>query len=307
MDSGPSLKTTKDISLLIVTYNSANAITSCLRSIQSAGKGSPAFEIIIVDNASTDTTREIIRGQFPGVALIANNNNPGFAAAVNKGAEAAKGKYLLLLNPDTAVPENFLQRLPDFLQSNSQASVVGVNLVDAKGNHQPSCWKTPGLFTVLSEMFLPYKMSLGLVTDNPALRSEVSMVSGACMAIRKELFDRLHGFDAEYFMYYEDADFCFRARKEGYKIFYNPEIKVLHHAGGSTSDMQLFYERLYTSKLLFFKKNYSAVYSVIVHLIVFLGIIIRIPAYYVAGAVLFNKKLLSLARVHILLLKKLVG
>jgi GT2 family glycosyltransferase len=292
-------------SIIIVTYNSAETIVACLKSISSNITDGPVFEIILIDNASTDATRQIIRTQFPDVILIENKKNTGFATAVNQGAESSKGKYLLFFNPDAVASEKFLRRLFEYLQSDSQASIVGVNLVDTNGKHQPSCWKTPGLFTLLPEMFLPYKLSLEFVTDNPTLRTEVKMVSGACMVIRREVFDRLHGFDTEYFMYYEDADICFRARKEGYKVFFNPEINVLHYIRGSRTDEQLFYEQFYNSKLLFFKKHFSPVFSVMAHLLVFLGIFVRIPAYEAVGAITFNKKLLRLAKVHTLLLRNI--
>ncbi len=286
------------ISIIIVTYNSSSTIAACLKSLLSQSSDGKDIEVIIVDNASTDTTRKTISADFPQVTLIENKTNVGFAAAVNQGAAAAKGAHFLLLNPDTLMQNTFIRRLADFLHGNHQAAVAGCNLVDREGKHQPSCWKKPTLSMLLLETFLPCKVSLPLVTDNPPLLSEVKMVSGACMAIKRDVFERVGGFDEQFFIYYEDADFCFRARKAGYKVFFNPAISVFHEVGGSSADQTMMFLHLYQSKTSFFEKHYPGVTSVIAKAVIRAGILVRIPLYWMAAKLLFNQELLRLSKVH---------
>lgn len=286
------------ITVIIVTCNSASTISTCLKSVFSESSQEKDFQVIAVDNASTDQTKRIVAGEFPQVTLIENETNLGFAAAINRGAAAAKGTHLLLLNPDTIVQNSFIRRLLDFLQVNHLAAVVGCNLVDNNGRHQPSCWKKPGLRTLLLETFLPYKISLPLVTDNPTLFGEVKMVSGACMAVRREVFERLGGFDAQFFLYYEDADFCFRTRKAGYKVLFNPGISVFHQGGGIAADRHVLLRHFYKSKNIFFRKHFQPLYASIAHRIIVAGIALRIPVYWTAGRILFNDELLRLSKYH---------
>ncbi len=284
-------------STIIITYNSSSTIVDCLKSVTDSAEGSEV-EIILVDNASPDETKKIIKERFAQLHLIENKTNAGFAAAVNQGAQVANGGYLLLLNPDTKVEKKFFQKVSDFVQANKLAAVTGCNLVDDRGKHQASCWKKPTLGTTLLEMFLPYELSLQMITEDPVLTSEVGMVSGACMAIRRDLFDRLKGFDPQFFMYYEDSDFCYRTRKEGFHIFFNQSINVYHKISGSGGKPETLTMQYYRSKNLFFRKHYGAFYAFTVRMIVLLGVVIRVPAYGIAGIVLFNKKFVDLAKLY---------
>lgn len=287
------------LSIIIVAFNSASTIADCLNSVKSNDLGKEEIEIIVIDNASPDKTKKIIKEQFPEINLIENTANLGFAAAVNRGAEKAKGRYLVLLNPDTKVEKNFVSKLCNYVTGNHLAVVTGSNLVDARGKHQASCWKKPTMMRTVLEMFLPYEMSIQLLTEHHLLPSEVEMVSGACMTIRRDLWDRLKGFDAEFFMYYEDADFCFRARDQGYKIFYHPSINVYHKVSGSVANPHSLIHYYFTSKILFFEKHYSARYTLIVKMIIYTGIIVRIPVYAIVGAATRNKKLSDLAKLFL--------
>ena len=293
-------------SLIIVTYNSSDVILPCLDSLFHAEGIVLPFEVIVVDNASTDGTVEAVRRKFASVTVLENKNNIGFAAALNQGAAVAKGTFLLLLNPDTVLHEGFLHQLHECFKSSPNAAIVGCNLVDGNGNHLPSCWYDPSLKTVFYEMFLPHKMALELVTENPATDQRVDMVSGACMVIRREVFQQLNGFDTRFFMYYEDADFCLRARQAGYNVYYYPAVSAFHHVGKSTTDMVLFYQRVFKSKLLFLQKHRPTWYYVTAYLMVIVGMLIRIPAYVIVGAITFNTKLLRLAKCYTLTLRRTV-
>ncbi|TLY33644.1 MAG: glycosyltransferase family 2 protein [Ignavibacteria bacterium] len=179
--------------------------------------------------------------------------------------------------------------------------------MDDQGRNQPSCWETPGLKTLTFEAFLPYALSLSLVASSPESSREVDMVSGACMAVRREVFKRLGGMNAKFFMYYEDADFCLRARRAGYHVYFCHEILAVHRLRKSPDTYSAsFFSNLYESKVLFFQKHFSRTYSEIARLIIVSGIVLRIPAYFLAGVLLFNKQLLRLSKYHTLVLRKML-
>ncbi len=294
-----------NLSVIIVTYNSAEFIDNCIKSIELNNHHD--IELIVVDNASTDSTSQIIKNKFPNITLIQNRKNIGFAAAVNQAAILSKSDYLLLLNPDTTLESNFFNKLLISIEGKSDLLIIGFKLVGVNGEHQPTCWKTPSLKTLLSEMFLPYKLSLQLVTENKHSLSEVDSVSGACMLLKREVFEKLQGFDERFFMYLEDIDFCLRARKSGYKVFINPDIIVVHHiAKSSWQDMQSFFLNIYKSKIYFFRKHYRTANFLLAFLLIIIGIKLRIVMYFISGVLSFNKKLISLSKYHIFVLKKII-
>lgn len=222
-----------------MTYNSAASIGECLDALRPSW--TELFELLIVDNASADKTCSIVREHSLAPRLITNHSNVGFATAVNQGCEGSRGGVIVLLNPDTRVEEAFLTKILQTFSAHSETAVIGCNLVDDRGAHQPSCWKTPSLLMVALEVFLPHSFALPLITVNPTTSAEVPMVSGACMGVRRDRFERLGGMDGQFFMYYEDADFCLRIRQQGFKVMFIPGIRVLHRAGGSTTNLESFY------------------------------------------------------------------
>lgn len=292
-------------SVIIVTYNSAEFIEKCIKSIEL--ENHTDVELILLDNSSTDSTVQIIEEKFSSIRLVKNKHNVGFAAAVNQAVVQSKSDYLLILNPDTILETKFINKLHKFIEEKPDLSIIGFVLIGVNGEHQPTCWKTPSLKTLFFEMFLPYKLSLKLVTEKYNSLSEVDSVSGACMLVKRNVFEKLSGFDERFFMYLEDLDFCLRARKEGYKVFTNPEIKAVHHiAKSSWQDMQSFFFNLYTSKIYFFRKHYRRTYSFLAYILIISGLKLRVVAYFTAGVFLFNKHLLRLSKYHIFVAKKII-
>jgi hypothetical protein len=296
------------LSVIIVTYNSKQTIGDCLRSIELSARQLPPgdkLEIICVDNASTDGSADIIASSFSTVRLIRNEENRGFAAAVNQAAKAAKCDALFILNPDTSLTENTLVEISRFLRERNDVSLFGCRLQDVDGKPQPSCYKTPSLWTLALEMFLPYSGSLRFVTNSPPSPvsqergGEVDTVTGAAMVVRKNLFEKLGGFSEDFFLYYEDLDFCVRARAAGSAAYYIPSAVVMHRKGASSwQDMKMFFYYLYSSKLTYFRKHLSRLGYAFARILIYWGIILRIIAYSVVGTLTFNKHLLSLARDH---------
>ena len=295
-----------DVSIVIVNYNMRSLVSECLTSLERL-QTDVDFEVFLVDNASSDGSADALRQAFPWISVIENHENAGFARACNQGVRLAHGDYILFLNPDTVLDHNFFRSVEDFCSAHPEAEIAGFKLTDPQGNQHASCWKTPNLFTLCLEMFLPYSLSLPLVTRRPERTCEVEMVSGACMFIRKDAFVRLNGFDSSFFMYYEDADFCLRAREKGLKIFYVPNLTVSHRGSqSSVSDLQQFFIQFYTSKLLFFKKHKPIPVYTTAKCLIILGIIVRISAYYITGLLSVNKKLLRLSKYHTLVLPVLL-
>jgi GT2 family glycosyltransferase len=268
------------LSLVIVTYNSSSVIGPCLESLQEYTD----LEIVIVDNASTDTTLQVIESRFPTVVLIKNSANKGFASAANKGFARTSAPWVMFLNPDTTFRGNSINSLTTILQQEQQWSIAGCRMVDQKGKPQVSCWKPPSLFSLFLESYLPYRVSLPLITEMLDDAREVEMVSGGCMIVRREVFADLGGFDERFFLYYEDADFCLRARRDQQRIWYLSGVLVTHHVAVSTEgDRDVFFNHIYSSKRAFYRKHFQGVRSSIASGFILSGIILRIIAYGFVG------------------------
>jgi|ERR1041384_446951 GT2 family glycosyltransferase len=296
------------VSIIIVTYNSAPIIGACLRSLASLEGDARRLQVIVIDNASTDKTREIIRSTSPQVRMIENKENVGFAVGVNRAFELAESDLLLLVNPDAILQADFLLNLTQFMILYPHAGIVGSRLLNEQGAPQPSCWRTPGLMTVLIEALLPYEWSLALLAASPEASCEVEMVSAACVAVKRHVFEQLNGFDEKFFMYYEDSDFCLRARKKGIRVYFCHNASAVHTLRKpAESHTTTFFEHIYRSKMLFFRKHYRPAYSAIARLVVFSGVLFRIPVYLFAGVVLSNKPWMRLSSYHIAALKAVLA
>lgn len=296
-----------NFSYIVISYNSADFITGCLNSIIQQESNDITSEVILIDNASEDSTVEIVRKKFPQIILKENLENVGFAAAVNQAVSNSKGKYILLLNPDAVLKDNFVNGLFSFVNKTPDASIIGVKIVDGNNKHQPSAWKNVSFFTLLVEMLLPYDASIKLVTESPNTPALVENVSGACMLIRRDTFQTLGGFDERFFLYYEEIDFCKRVKQKGYKIYYNPDLEVIHFAAKSSSnDPEVFFFHLYRSKLLYIKKHFSNPFYLISLVLVIVGLFLRAIVSFIAGCFSFHKHLFRLSKSLIFVLFKIV-
>ncbi len=235
-----------DISICIVSWNVAADLARCLSSLHD-GAADAASETIVVDNASGDGTPALVATQFPGVALIANDHNAGFAAANVQAMARAKGRYLLLLNPDTVVPAGALAELVRFADAHPDAGVIGPKLVYADGRLQYSCRCFPTIAAALFRntwlgALVPHARARTCYLmedwDHAAVR-EVDWVSGACMLIRREAYAQVGPLDAGFYWGSEDVDYCWRMHKTGWKVLYTPTPVITHHVGRSTDQAAL--------------------------------------------------------------------
>ncbi len=293
------------LSVVIVNFNSGVDVLRCLHSLGVSGRTVQDLVVIVVDNASTDSSVSSICSKFPAVKLMHNGENKGFAAGANQGAAHSRREYIMFLNPDTDLDPDFFTGLTGFLRKYPGASIVGCRMVDKAGRQQGSCWKTPTWGSALIEAILPYAISKLLSTQKPRTAREVDAVSGACMVVSRDAFEALGGFDERFFMYYEDADLCLRARQAGLRVMYCPDASGFHRVGGSAwANPLAFALANFTSKLRYFKKHYSPTYFGAVKWIVAAGIVIRVPVYLLAGVLSIDKRLIHLAVIHLKVLPK---
>jgi len=232
---------TPDLSIIIVNWHSAEFVRACVDSVREHTKRL-TYEILVVDNASFDGCDEALKKHAPDVDYIQCDENVGFAKANNRGFRASRGKSLLFLNPDTEVVAPAIDLLHRALQQLPDAGAVGARLLNGDGSLQTSCIQSfPTILNQAldSEFFRRKWPQSGLWGTKPFLRdddrpAEVEAVSGACLMIKRDVFERIGGFSEDYFMYAEDMDLCYQVRKAGFKNYYVPEAEVIHFGGGSS-------------------------------------------------------------------------
>ena len=220
-----------DLLVVIVSWNTAHLLANCLRSILGGATGL-THKIIVVDNASTDGSPELIAREFSNVALICNTENIGFARANNHGWRTGNSTYVLFLNSDTMVPSEALKRFADFMDTHPDAGACGPRLMRADGTIQPFAFggdPTPGY--LLKRGLARWVLHHPLHDWETRTPQSVDWVSGACLFVRRNVLEQVGGFDENFFMYFEDNDLCRRIRKAGWKVFYNPEVTITHLGG----------------------------------------------------------------------------
>lgn len=234
-------KSQVNLSIIIISYNTCKMTLDCLRSVYNEAI-SDDYEILVFDNNSSDHSVKEIRREFPDVKLIAHPDNLGFAQGNNECIRQATGKYILLLNPDTVVLNNAIDKLLTFALDNEKAGVWGGKTLFADHSLNPSsCW---GRMTLWNQ-FCRASGLTGLFKNSEFFNSEayggwlrdserkVDIVSGCFFLIKNELWSKLNGFDAKFFMYGEEADFCLRARKLGYEPMVTHKAEIIHYGGAS--------------------------------------------------------------------------
>ena len=250
----------KDLSIIIVNWNTRALLRECLRSVYS-NLPPHTVDVIVVDNASTDGSVDMVHTEFPQANLICNSKNLGFARANNQGIALSIARYILLLNSDTVVEPDALERLIDFMDSNPRAAAAGSMLLNPDGSLQSSCYPFPSISRELWRLFHLDKLrAYGVYQmegwDRNASR-EVDHIQGASMVLRSEVLAKTGVLDEDFFMYSEELDLCYRLKKDGWKLYWLPQSKVIHYGGKSTKQTaeKMFLE-LYRSKVLYFRKNH---------------------------------------------------
>ena len=251
------------LSILVVSYNTRAMTLDCLRSVIAETR--TPYELIVLDNASADGSAEAVAAEFPQARLIASPENLGFAEGNNVAARAARGEYLLLLNPDTLVLRGALDKLLAFAKEKPQAGIWGGRTLYADGSLNPfSCWRRLDLWALVMR-------ATGLVSlfrESPIFNAEayggwrrdtvrgVDIVTGCLFLIRRETWDRLGGFDPTYVMYGDEADLCRRAQALGVRPMITPEAEIVHYAGASDGVVADKLVRLYCALMTLIRRHF---------------------------------------------------
>jgi GT2 family glycosyltransferase len=251
------------LSIIIVSWNTEKLLDSCLQSIYN-NPFSGEYEIWLVDNASSDGSVEMVKTKYPTVKLIENQNNPGFAGGNNQAIRLSKGKYVLLLNPDTEVKPEALNKMVSFLEGCVKAGAAGAKLVSPDGSMQHSCHPSLTLPREMWRLFHLDKLrSFGMYDMHQwdkNMPRQVDVLQGAALLLRKSALDQVGLMDEDYFMYTEEVDLCYRLKKGGWQLWWVPEAEVLHYGGQSTKLVkEKMFLTLYESRLKFFRKHHGPI------------------------------------------------
>lgn len=229
------------LSILIVNWNVKDLVCQAVASVLANPPGC-AYEIIVVDNASTDGSAEALAAKFPQITLIRSPQNAGFAAGNNLGLRRVAGQYILCLNPDTEMHAGTLDFIVEAFERDPELGALGVKLLNTNGTLQPSCKSFPGADTILwnaaaLDVLFPRsgifgKYDMGWFKYDREI--EVDQPMGAALAIRRKVLDEVGVFDEQYFMYFDEVDLCFRIKQAGWKIKFFPQVCVTHHWAQST-------------------------------------------------------------------------
>lgn len=248
------------LSIIILSFNTEKMTLSCVNSLLTQYKKeieAEYLEIIVVDNASSDSTISSLE-KIREIKLMKNSDNYGFSKGNNLGARIAKGKYLLFLNSDVQVKDKGFLDMTNFMDQNPKAGIIGGRLSNSDGSDQ----KSSGNFYTFINLLVSLFGGDFLIRKSPKKIEKVDWVSGASLMIRKDLFNKLGGFDEKYFMYIEDMDLCFGAKKLGFNTYFFPHIKLVHKELGSGNRSFAVLE-IYKGILIFYKKHIKSQYLLV--------------------------------------------
>lgn len=286
-----------DLSIIIVSYNTKDFLKNCLDSIYKTSK-SFSFEIIVVDNASNDSSADLVSKEYKDVILIKNSQNLGFSKANNIGVKKSSGRYVLFLNSDTVIYENTLKYMLDFMDKNKNAGASTCKLImpngkidDASHRGFPTPWSSFTHFSGLSKILGKTKLFGGYNLGYLDLTTvhKIDALAGAFMLVRRKAGEEVGFWDEDYFFYGEDLDFCYMLKQKGFEIYYVPQVSILHYKGVTggikktsesitTADSQTrkkATEERFKAMRIFYKKHYENKYPWIVTRLVYAGISLK--------------------------------
>lgn len=236
------------LSVIILNWNTSKLLEKCLKSVISATK--IPSEIIVVDNGSTDGTQAMMKKKFPHLRLIQTHKNLGMGSGNNQGLKVASGEFLLILNTDTLVPPGALDKLVRWLEDHTQVGAVGPQLrypngkIQTSGGNFPNLLNTSILFLGIDDIpfisrFLPLYQRGGQYLSGKQKEAfsndhRVDWLMGACLLLRRAVYDQVGGFDPDIFMYGEEVEWAYRIRQKGFALWYTPQVWITHFKGGSS-------------------------------------------------------------------------
>jgi len=251
-----------DVTVIVVSYNTKELLRKCLAAIPDAMDGI-AFEAIVVDNDSPDTSADMVADEFPHVRLIRSKENLGFASGNNLAIANSVSESVVLLNPDTEAEPGSLAMLVQFLRDHPDAGACGPMLLNSDGSLQKNGAKFPSLageFLAVSGLkrLVSHwcEMRYGYGRDDFNALCEVDSISGACIAVPRKVIDKVGPLDPDFFMFYEEVEWCHRIRRAGWKVYYVPSARVTHHWMGSVKQApKKMTSQLFRSQPLYYRKT----------------------------------------------------
>lgn len=287
-----------NLSVVIVSYNVKYFLEQCLHSVARAGIGIDT-EIIVIDNNSVDGSVQMVRRKFPHVILITNSYNAGFAKAINQGIGISRGKYVLLLNPDTVVQEDTFRKCIEFMESHPEAGSLGVKMINGEGKFLPESkrafptpkvafYKVFGLSALFPRSRRFGRYHLGFL--NRETVHDVDVISGAFMFIRKSALEKAGWLDEEFFMYGEDIDLSYRLKKSGFVNYYFPLTTIIHYKGESTKKSSMNYVVMfYQAMSIFARKHFSGniarFYTALIYMAIYFKAVLSIMQRFLTGII----------------------
>lgn len=276
-----------DLSVIIVNWNAGDVLPDCINSLYLTIN--VPFEIILVDNNSSDNSVSMLKELFPGVLLISEKENLGFARACNKGFLRSTGKYILFLNPDTVVSDGAISKMTEFLTDHPEVGIVGPKIIEKNGGISFECKRgLPTIYQDFLKMFLIRRMVdrlkfyLGAILPSRKTANtfyekteECECLSGSCMLMRRSLFELLNGFDESVSMYLDDNDICKRSNDAGFKNFYVAEAEIIHigrYSTGKSEDYKMYDVLSIEAHLFYYKKHFGLLKAVLFKFLILLSV-----------------------------------
>lgn len=266
-----------DLSIIIVTYNSSRVISRCLNSIRTSGSQF-LIETIVIDNGSNDGTPELVSRDFPSAQLISGHGNIGFAAANNLGFRAARGRYFLVLNPDTETQAGALQELINYADDNETVGMIAPRLVNVDGTLQHSTFRFPDLTQALYGFFeklvpIDSRQNGRYFPEDYNIERNVDHILGAAILVKRLLWTEIGGMDENYPLFFEETDWCYRAKTAGWHLRYIPTATIMHIGAHSTKNIPETSSVLFArSQARFYRKNLGLIHYIILKVIAVFGI-----------------------------------
>ncbi len=249
----------KKLSVIIVSYNAHNFLHLCLQSVQQAIKALDA-EIIVIDNHSSDESCKMVHKKFPEIILVENKINLGFSKANNQGVNLAQGEYILILNPDTVLAENTLEKIISFADQQEKLGALGIQMIDGTGKFQPESKRNiPNQKRALLKLMFnnPKKMDYyanQVAEDDIA---EIPILGGSFMLLKRDIYLKVGGFDEQFFMFGEDIDLSYQLLQLGFKNYYYGAIKAIHYKGESTKKDLKYLQYFYGAMKIYYRKHFK--------------------------------------------------
>lgn len=257
------------LSVIILNYNVRHFLELCLKSVEASLVNIDA-EIIVIDNLSSDDSCNMVKTLFPKVKLIENKENYGFSKGNNIGVAQAKGDYLCILNPDTVVAEDTFESLLQFADQQSNLGILACRLIDGHGCFLPESKRNVPRPMVAIKKMLGFSKSYYVSNLDEESIGKSPVFVGAFMIMKKDVYNKVEGFDEDYFMYGEDIDLSYKVEQAGYNNIYNGNITIIHYKGESTLKDQTYANRFYGAMQIFYNKHFKS--NIVFDTLVWFGI-----------------------------------